>query len=477
MASKKPKKAKLKKWNDCNVIQLETASRKLWHFSVSDKQTNLKSSLSLEQAESIPSKQVEKTWKQLLSPRLNIAWIPSEHIFLRVINLPKAEEEETEELTQMLEFQLEKLSPAPVSQIIWTFDTVPCPDPTQQTVILIIVQRNAINHLLTDLEDSGFYADKLIFPWVNSLANQVENENTITLRTELNEENDQVRVLFTWHDQGWLRNISLLSFPHSDQGAELLKEQLNKTAWTGELEGWVRGPAQVKWIGGEQFPSSWHQVIRDWSGKEPVHLPGIAKDDEALASVDYTTKRLNSANLMPEDVRTKYRQQYIDGMWMSSLGGVLLAYIFGVLIYFVALEWLQSKDIELQNLTRSRATTYTNAMELQAKVQVLQEQLDLKFSALDSLKVISEHMPVGMTLTSFNFSQGKILTLRGEIPTAESSKVADYNEKLVDEENQWPKYFFQSECSRTELEHHQKTSSNHANVHVEFQLRTETFRI
>ena len=92
---------------------------------------------------------------------------------------------------------------------------------------------------------------------------------------------------------------------------------------------------------------------------------------------------------MLEDLRTKYRQQYIEGLWMSSLGGVAMVYIFGVLIYFVALEWRRGDNIDLQTRLRSKANSYTNTMQLQAKVNILQEQVDLKYSALDCLKVIS----------------------------------------------------------------------------------------
>ena len=70
-------------------------------------------------------------------------------------------------------------------------------------------------------------------------------------------------------------------------------------------------------------------------------------------------------------------------------------------------------------------------MELQAKVQILQEQVDLKYSALDSLRVISELMPDGLSLLSFNFRQGKVLTLRGNVPTDQSHKVTDYHEALI----------------------------------------------
>jgi len=57
---------------------------------------------------------------------LNVAWLPSEEVFLRVIELPKSNFEETR---SMVELQLEKLSPMPVAQIVWAIHILPSAPP------------------------------------------------------------------------------------------------------------------------------------------------------------------------------------------------------------------------------------------------------------------------------------------------------------------------------------------------------------
>ena len=121
--------------------------------------------------------------------------------------------------------------------------------------------------------------------------------------------------------------------------------------------------------------------------------------------------------------------ELVDGLWWSSLKGCGL-YIFAVGIYFAAMVE-ETENPDLQVAMRSRANAFTNTMALQAKVNILQEQVDLKYSALDSLRMISELMPDGMSLLSFNFRQGKIVTLRGNIPTDQTAKVTDYHESLI----------------------------------------------
>ena len=425
----KKKKQRKQKWNDCNVIQVFPDLKRLWHFNVTDKQVSQKAKLNHTEETPIPPKQVEQTWRQFLQKRLNIAWLPAEHLFLRVVHLPKGED--LDETRQMLEFQLEKLSPVPVNQIVWSFETLPCPDPGQQTVLLALAENSSIETLLGELEASGFQADRIESPLIHPLSTTHFDQDCVRVHLQEHDE-DFFDCIISWHINGWTQHVGLSKLPKSDQGAKLLIDNLNNTAWSGELEGWISEVPELRFVGGEDVPTSWVEAAKSWTSKEIHNEPAPDEDEQAHTSAERATRSLSSTNLMLEDVRTKYRQQYIDGLWMSSLGGIALVYIFGVLLYFVALEWRRGESIDLQTGLRSKANSYTNAMQLQAKVNILQEQVDLKYSALDCLKVISEMMPDGMSLLSFNFRQGKVLTLRGNVPTDESIKVTDYHGFLID---------------------------------------------
>lgn len=425
---KKKKKARKQKWTDCNVMHVTPDAKQLLYFSVSEKQVAQKSKLKHSEETPLPPRQIEQTWRQFLHKRLNIAWLPAEHIFLRIVHLPKGED--LAETRQMLEFQLEKLSPVPVGQIVWTFETLPCPDPAQQTVLLVLAERSAIETLLGDLEQVGYQSDRIEFPRLHALASDPIDGDRV--RIEVIERNENTcDCLISWHFNGWTQHVGLTTLPKTDHGAKLIIDNLNNTAWVGELEGWMQEAPVIRLVGHEQVPAAWQDALQGWSSKGIETSTPASIDELAQESAERATRSRSNANLMPSEIRTKYRQQYVDGLWMSSLGGVLLVYIFAVLFYFVALEWRRGESIELQTVMRSKANSYTNTMELQAKVQILQEQVDLKYSALDSLRVISELMPDGLSLLSFNFRQGKVLTLRGNVPTDQSHKVTDYHEALI----------------------------------------------
>ena len=98
---------------------------------------------------------------------MNVAWLPPENVFLRVIELPKSSFGET---LSMVELQLEKLSPLPVTQIVWTLQVLPqSPAENLQTVIVVIVERKVVEEFLGKLEKQGFLADRLEAPMLDQL--------------------------------------------------------------------------------------------------------------------------------------------------------------------------------------------------------------------------------------------------------------------------------------------------------------------
>ena len=100
------------RWNSCNVLLSGSEARHLWQFAGG--RYNLVRTESRLPNEPLPDKLVAKDWQTLFQPRLNIAWIASDKVFLRVLQLPKADAEETR---SMVDLQLEKISPLPVAQI------------------------------------------------------------------------------------------------------------------------------------------------------------------------------------------------------------------------------------------------------------------------------------------------------------------------------------------------------------------------
>src|SRR5258706_10495662 len=111
----------MSRWHSCNILQTAPDANRLWQFDAG-KGGGLNGEHRGVAGEPLPSGLVAKSWTSLWQPRLNIAWLPPENVFLRVIELPKSSFGET---LSMVELQLEKLSPMPVTQIVWTIHILP----------------------------------------------------------------------------------------------------------------------------------------------------------------------------------------------------------------------------------------------------------------------------------------------------------------------------------------------------------------
>src|SRR5271154_5789947 len=161
------------RWTSCNILQIAPGANRLWQFDAKSFALNRESSGASGQP--LPSKLVGKSWTSLWQPRLNVAWLPPENVFLRVVELPKSDFAET---VSMVELQLEKLSPIPVTQIVWTLQVFPQASAENlQTVVVVIVERRAVEEFLGKLEGAGFLADRLEAPMLDQLQSVPAAEN------------------------------------------------------------------------------------------------------------------------------------------------------------------------------------------------------------------------------------------------------------------------------------------------------------
>jgi hypothetical protein len=161
-----------KAYHSCNVLQVGPQSRLLWQFDARNGGFALNRQQVTAPGERLPSSVVARDLRSLFQRKLNVAWLPPENVFLRVIQLPHSEFNET---LAMVELQLEKLSPVPVAQIVWTIQVLPHTDGNMQTVVVVIVARNVVEEFLGQLEGQGYLADRLELPLLDQLTATANN--------------------------------------------------------------------------------------------------------------------------------------------------------------------------------------------------------------------------------------------------------------------------------------------------------------
>jgi hypothetical protein len=358
---------------------------------------------------------------------LNVAWLPPENVFLRVIELPKSSFGET---LAMVELQLEKLSPIPVAQIVWTLQLLPQSSAENlQTVIVVVVERKIVETFLGRLEAQNYLADRLEAPMLDQLAATPASDDGAWIYPALL--NGQNAALVAWWFGGALRQLSYVVLATGGDRAKNLSEQLAQTIWAGELEGWLTAQPKFHLVADGAMAGEWETFLREGLG-EPVAVtkPVAFQELAARTARRATTADASAPALLPAEFSTRYHQQFVDRLWLRGLLATGVLYAVAVAIYFCAtfLLGLQTQKVERQ--VAAISGSYTNVLKLKAQYDVLKERQDLKYAALDCWKLVAETLPAGIVLQRFSFGNGQTLTLNGTATADQVTAITDFYDAL-----------------------------------------------
>ena len=410
------------RWHSCIILQTAPDANRLWQFDVRSGALNRE--LSIAPGQPLPAKHVAKSWTSLWQPKLNVAWMPPEKIFLRVIELPKSSFGET---LAMVELQLEKLSPIPVTQVAWTLQILPqSSSENLQTVIVVIVERKVVEGFLGKLETQGYLADRLEVPMLDQLAATPATEDGAWIYPALL--NGQNAALVAWWFGGALRHLSFVMLATSGDRAKNLSEQLAQLVWAGELEGWLT--AQPKWhlVADGAIAGEWETFLREGLG-EPVAVTKPLPFQELAAR---TARRATTADpsapaLLSPEFTVRYHQEFVDRLWLRGLMAAGVLYAAAVVVYFCATFLLGVQTHKIEQQVADISNNYTNALQLKARYEVLKQREELKFAALDCWKLVAENLPAGIVLQRFSFADGQTLSLSGTASPDQVNTLLNFN--------------------------------------------------
>ncbi|HWF19116.1 MAG TPA: hypothetical protein VG754_07605 [Verrucomicrobiae bacterium] len=427
LAVKPQHRAKARRWTSCNVLAVGADVRRLWTFNSGKNGFMVAQQAAIPSAQPLPARTVGRDWRNLplLQPKLNIAWLPIEQVFLRVAHLPVSNFDET---LSMVELQLEKLSPLPVTQIVWSVQILPQIVDNLQTVIVIIVARDLVEKFLGQLEGQGFLADRLELPIVDELlATRITHDGAYIYPDN---STGKYSALVAWWYGGTLRNLGLLHVPAADNRADILKDQLAQMTWAGELEGWLSGTPRWSLIANDATAANWQPMFRPWLGQNVEVLPPLSEADLATRNANRAARAESSTGILPVEYALRYAQEFHDRLWMRGLGTIVVVYLIGVMVYMAGASWKGMQADNLEMRMKGLAREYTNTLQVKAQVEILQNRQALKFASLDCWKTTAELLPAGITLGSMDFKEGKTLSLSGTAPGDANGTLTDFNEAM-----------------------------------------------
>jgi hypothetical protein len=400
--------------NSCNVLQVQKGVRHLWQFSAG--KFNLIREDVKPVNEPLPAKVVEKDWQSLFQAKLNVACLPADKVFLRALQLPTAD---YAEMQSMVELQLEKVSPLPVAQIVWSFELLPHSSPDMQTVVVIIVARQHVEEYLGQLEGQGFLADRLELPLIDLMhATKIDEDGVWIYAGE--------PCLIAWWYGGVLQNISLVNLPPGEQRGANLQNQMVQIMWAGEMEGWITSTPKFHLV-------TYDHAAETWKAYLPAGYPiEVLPPPEPAQIAALTARRAASDKprtpLLPPEFAARYKQRFVDKLWMRGIGAAVMTYIVLVLLYFAAVQFFAFKLRGVDSDIAALAPGYTNTLQLRERMRVLQDQMDLQYAALECYRAVAESMPAEVTLDSMGLDRGRKLTLGGT--AASEQAIYKLNEDL-----------------------------------------------
>ena len=156
----------------------------------------------------------------------------------------------------------------------------------------------------------------------------------------------------------------------------------------------------------------------------------IGMDETSVAGVAERSEDPACLNALPQSWRevleetrfkTKLRKFLVvaGGMW-----ALVMAILFGVPMTYGFMTTHQ------RNLSKEHARRYTEVKEMREKVRLVQKYSDHSLGALEVLKVVSDNLPEGIELNSWNFRRGESAKFSGE--SDDASGVYTLKDRLLE---------------------------------------------
>ena len=428
---------KKQRLNACNVLDCTRDHQQFWRFTPSGRSVKLVEVYDDPDPHAlIPIQHTRRDASQMWDPHCqNDAWLPMEKVFFRVLQLPMCD---PDELEGMVELQLEKISPLPVSQVVWTFETVP-PSPgtalDQQVVVVILASRAMVEDQIGQLESIGYRPDRLEVPVLRQvLAARDEARDVDGAWVYPRVINDRPVCLVAWWVGGELRNINVAHLTSAEHLNELT-EHLTASAWAAEQEGWAPSAWQWHLVADRKLAEQWLPLLNEWAGQgvQPHDPPETAS--LAAACAHSAARPLEEANLLPPEYRDRFHRDDVDRVWLNVAGWMLAIYALFVGLYFYFLGDVRE---EAEKAKKGREGLETEVADLTVQEEYFEKKREydeLRKKALECMYAVAVSLPRDMQLLTMNFNDGKNskqnLTVSGIVPTDLDQLVATFKDEMA----------------------------------------------
>jgi Tfp pilus assembly protein PilN len=368
--------------------------------------------------------------KQLGSPGQPVVTaIGCEDVLCQTLTLPATDEKE---LRQMLELQIDGLTPLPSEDVVYSFEPVGKSEGGTK-VLLAIGRKSAINDRVRALEEAGL-APEIVS--VDALAEfrALMERGAVAKDDRLNAlmvvEQRAVRIII--HVGGVPMLVRYLGLGEKSvdtaEGRAEIRTELHRTLLSVQSSSPVLEVGQLALLTyRDELKPSLQTLVSEWGHGAHIIANGSVPGPAVSLCVECASSE-TPLNLLPDEWRQR-RRAAARRKWMVRAGiaaGVLYVIAAALFLTLVAVRRSQTASV-LKDIAGLKPS-YDAARALNSELAMMRRQLDTKYSALESLREVSVQMPQGVKLNTFVFKKDNSVTLRGQAPT--SATAVDFISRL-----------------------------------------------
>lgn len=368
--------------------------------------------------------------------------IPASWVLLRIAELPSGS---PEEIKSMAELQIDKFSPFPIEESAISYEVLSEQD-GRCRLLLSAIRTDTINLLAGALRAAGIepkWVDINLLGWWKLLQDAGKVHQTgIHVIIILEDETCDIVIAAAGIPIAMRSLSGMDDMPAEDADEEIARETaLTLSSLDLDHAGshpsvfsiWHRGesPAGLIKVFAEQFQIATHSEALD---SLPPLAEGLLRRTETR-----TSGRMDLAPiawLQTETALRTKRRVILFSVIAASL------WLTGMLAMFGGLQIQKNSIASLTTELTELKAPAEKVKAIRERTQSLTKYMDRSFSGLECLREISDRLPPGITLKSFNYHKNKNLDISGE--AEEYALIADFKKDI-----ERSKLFVSSELSRT----------------------------
>jgi hypothetical protein len=364
--------------------------------------------------------------RQRFDPREHriVTSVSCEDVLCQILRLPATE---PGELKQMLDLQIDNLTPLPLEEVVYSFrllDTVE----GQTRVLVAIAPKATVNQRVELLEAAGLQPEIVT---VDTLAmfRALTNRSLLTGDDKLN----VLVVLSTAstdvivYSQGM--PLAVRSIVPGATAESVLREELQRTLIAAEAGYPQRAMGGVTFLAPTEDLKAFAAEVANGLNAPSSFLTNGAVPSIGLSlCLQCATGEAATLNLLPDEWRDKrqaavFRQRLIRG---AIAAGVVYALALAAFLTLFAVKKARFHVVESK--IKNRQSEFLRAKELQGQLIAMTKQLDTQSSALEVLREVASRLPENVKLNYFQYKKDQAVTLKAQAPSA--SAALDFQTQL-----------------------------------------------